>query len=115
MFDYNLALQQLTRRPNPYGALKAMIGAGYFVQSQEDNFVHFRFKMCRKASICKIQYDASQDLYNMSFTKIKKTRDKLVPQLCKEEYIVVKEYNGVMCDQLRELFEEFTGLCLTLF
>lgn len=115
MFDYNLALQQLTRRPNPYGVLKATIGAGYFVQSQEDNFIHFRFKMCRKASICKIQYDASQDLYNMSFTKVKKTRDKLVPQLYTEESIVVQEYKEIMGDQLKELFEEFTGLCLTLF
>lgn len=115
MFDYTLALQQLTHKPNPYGVLKAMIGAGYFVHSQEDNFIRFRFKMCRKASICKIQYDSGFDLYNLSFFKTRKIRDKLIPQFYTEETVVVKEYKEIMCDQLKELFEEFTGLCLALF
>ena len=114
MFDYTLALQQLTNRPNPYGVLKAMIGAAYFVQSQEENSIRFSFKMCRKASVCKIQYDAGLDLYNMSFIKIRKIRDKLIPYFCTEESIIVKEYKEIMCDQLKGLFEEFTGLCLTL-
>lgn len=117
MFDYKLALQQLTHKPNPYNVLSVMIGAKEFIKSDKEDFIQFQFAMCKKASICRLQYDSGLDLYNMVFSKIKRQRVNYCPGVAfyNQSVETVKEFKGLVCDQLKEVFEEFTGLCLTLF
>ena len=98
----NIALVQLTGRHNPMNTLAAMIGAKNFVVGSLG--VSFRFKMCRKANGCRIELDEGLDLYNLVFLKCSPKRG----------YNEVKVINGVYCDQLKPIFEEFTGLRVTL-
>ncbi len=117
MFDHTLALQQLTQKSNPFGVLSVMIGARKFLKSDKDNFIQFHFSMCKKASICKLQYDAGQDLYNMIFTKVKRTR-MIDPYLGRYFYNktleTAQEFRSLQSDQLKDVFEEFTGLYLSI-
>jgi len=101
-FDANLALQQLCQGPT--GRLKVMVGASQFVKSDEDNYIQFSFKGCRKANKCRITLRAD-DTYNLTFFKFnRKTYD--CPQ--------VHEVEGAFCDMLKDCFESFTGLYLSL-
>ena len=116
MFDYVLALQQLTQRPNPHNVLSIMIGARDFIKSDKDNYIQFRFSMCKKASVCKLQYDEGLDLYNMIFSKAKRHRIDYAPGVSfyNQTWETVKEFNELQFDQLKEVFERFTGLYLSI-
>jgi len=82
---------------------KCMVGGENF--GGTENSLSFRFKMCKKATHCKIILN-STDLYTVNFYKItKKTRD-LSP---------VKTYDMIYNDQLEDIFKEFTGLNTRLF
>jgi hypothetical protein len=83
--------------------LVTMVGATHMVTSDERLTFGFKFKMCKKANYCELQYDYGKDLYNMSFSK-------LTPKGHKQ----VKEFKGIFCDQLTDLFEDFTDLYLSL-
>lgn len=87
------------------GALRAMIGANNFVKGKD--YLQFSFKGCKKANNLVIRYDAGLDLFNMEFIKIG-TKDYI--PYCN----TVKEVNGLFTEELKTIFENFTGLYITL-
>lgn len=96
------AIQQLTmNKSNPYGALKLMVGAENFVYGKDG--VSFRFKMCRKAQFCRVELDEGADLYNLVFIRLRNY-----------ELTETGRFDGLYFDQLKDTFERFTGLCLTV-
>jgi len=96
-FDYLVALQQLCGCRNAISRLKAMVGASNFIRG--DNSISFHFKMCRRANSLRIDYDDVLDEYNMVFFR---------------GFREVKRYEGVFFDSMKELFERYTGLYLSL-
>jgi len=103
-FDANQALDQLTQSNNGVGRLHVMVGASRFVKSDEDNYIQFSFKSCRKANKCRITLNAD-NTYNLTFFKFnRKTYD--CPQ--------VHEVEGTYYGMLKDCFESFTGLYLSL-
>ena len=96
-FDYLVALQQLCGCSDAISRLKAMVGASNFIKG--DNSISFHFKMCRRANSLRIDYDDVLDEYNMVF--FRGSRE-------------VKRYEGVFFDSMKELFERYTGLYLSL-
>jgi len=82
-----------------------MIGANTMCYDNNKNSFHFSFKMCRKANKCVLTYNSELDLYDMKLYKYNsRTAD------IKE----VKEYSGLYSDQLKPIFEQFTGLHISL-
>lgn len=99
-FDANLVLNQLANGTNH---LNIMVGAKNFVQSQADNWVSFKFtaKASNKANYIKIYLVG--DLYTVEFGKLKKF-----------DYAVLSTHEMIYADQLKSLFENETGLYLSL-
>ena len=60
----------------------------------------FHFKGSKKANFCKIMLQ-EDDTYILTFSKYNKRTF---------ENVIVKEYDGVYCDMLQELFTDVTGL-----
>ena len=94
-------LQWLTMSRNPLNRLRAMVGAYDF--SLGFDGVFFKFKMCRKANICKIGYNEGLDMFTMTFYK----RDKFGIDT------VVNDIGDIYCDNMKECFERYTGLYLS--
>lgn len=85
--------------------LQAMIGANSMCYDNNNNSLYFSFKLCRKANKCTLQYNSDLDLYTMKFYKYNsRTAD------IKE----IKSYEGLYSDQLKPVFEQFTGLYISL-
>lgn len=89
-------LQQM----NGMGRLKCMVGAYNF--ADHGNGVSFRFKSSKVANYCKVILDAD-DTYSFELGKI-----------WGHDYKVKKSCSGIYFDQLVELFEQHTGLYLSL-
>lgn len=79
--------------------LEVMIGAYNFFAC--GNSFGFRFKGCPRVNFCRIDYLPGPDLYRMVLLKYPNV-DPVV------------EYENIYCDQLVELFEDDTGLFLSL-
>ena len=103
-FDATLTLQQLTGSNAANRMLALLIGARDFVKSDEDAYVQFGFKGCRKANKCRITL-AADDTYTLTFYKYNRKTF---------ECPVVEETEGVYNDMLKAIFESFTGLYLSL-
>jgi hypothetical protein len=101
-FDAATALQQLAQGPT--GRLKAMVNARDFVQSSEENYVQFTFSGFRGANKCRITLRAD-DTYDLEFFKYNRRTFE-----CPRVTIM----GGVYCDMLKDCFENFTGLYLSL-
>ena len=69
-----------------------------------DNSITFDFKGNRKMNKCRITYNYGSDLYTVEFFKYS-------PK--KFTYTVVAQFAGIYADQLRNLFEQTTGLYLS--
>ena len=95
-------LRQLTRSDNPFGVLTVMAGCGIYGYDKDS--VSFRFKGCKKANICKICIEAD-DTYSLTFFKIG------VKDLSLN---VSGNFSGIYADGLKGVFEDFTGLMLSL-
>ncbi len=80
--------------------IKAMTGATHF--GADTNCVTFKFKGSRKANHVRITLN-SMDLYDLVFFKITKLKFKEAGQ-----------YTGIYNDQLKDTFEQHTGLYLSL-
>ena len=74
-----------------------MIGAKAAVHGEKD--LSFRFPMCKKANVCRIEYDEGMDLYNMTFSKMRKYEVK-----------EVETFPMLYAEDLKITFEGFTGL-----
>lgn len=84
-----------------YGKLSAMIGANAFGFSG-DGSLTFKFKMFKGANTVKFEVNG-KDLYDVTFYKVGKY-----------DFKEVKAFNDLYFDQLRSVFEKFTGLYLSL-
>ncbi len=104
MIDANQALNQLAQANNGMNRLVAMIGAKNFVQSQEENFVAFKFMRgaANKANYLKITLRAD-DTYNLEFGKIHGMN-----------YKVIETLSMVYAEDLKRIFENETKLYLSL-
>lgn len=76
----------------------AMIGC-QVVYNNTDNRINIHFKMCRKANIFQIAYNSVSDMYDVAFFKNTK---------------LVEKIESVSNDSIQQIFEEFTGLRLSL-
>lgn len=89
--------------------LKLMIGAKDFFSDDNGQTLTFKFPRCCKANYCKITLEAD-DTYTVRFIKIgrlnKKTWEVKVTQ--------TGEFKGVYDDNLKDVFENFTRLYLSL-
>jgi hypothetical protein len=85
------------------GRLTAMIGAKHFGYDKNGTLT-FQFKMCKKANGVRIELNG-KDLYDVTFTKFNARTYEV-----KE----VHKFEDVYADQLKEVFESFTGLYLSL-
>lgn len=85
--------------------LSVMVGAKNFTFSGDESFI--AFKWVAKSPTCKANYLKvvynSNDTYTMKFLRV-----------YGQKVTEIKEYSDVYCDQLIELFENTTGLYLTL-
>lgn len=95
MFNVDVLLNQL----GGTGKLSAMIGAKYFIKSASS--VTFSFKGSRVSN--KVQISVKNDLYSLIFYK---QRGVNCP--------IVKEFYDIGVEQLKETFENYTKLRLSL-
>jgi len=82
----------------------------------ELGYVYLMIKLARnqsKAQYLKIQLNGL-DLYDLTFSRIKKTLTPLAKELgikiYDEETVIVKEYKDVYADMLQDIFTSVTGL-----
>jgi len=94
-----------------HGRLKAMLGTSKVVYSNDKNTVTFNFKMNRKANHCTLSYNCGNDLYDMEFWKISKPSKS---NNYEGKFTEIEVFNSLYNDQLKDVFEEFTGLRLSL-
>lgn len=87
------------------GALKIMVGATNL--SAGAGLLQFNFKGCRKANLAVVRYDAGADLFDLEF--IKTGTKKYMPY-----YTEVKKFTGLYTEDLKGVFENFTGLYTSL-
>lgn len=83
-----------------YGRLYTMIGAKHFQYDKEGKLT-FKFALCKTANY--VSFKLENDLYTVQFLKVSKRSMK-----------VAQEYEGLFFDQLREVFERYTGLYLSM-
>jgi len=109
-----------------YRAIAEQIGGNKFLVMTGSKFqyygydklgyVYLMIKLTRnqsKAQYLKIQLNGL-DLYDLTFSRIKKTLTPLAKELgikvYDEEVIIVKEYKDVYADMLQDIFTSVTGL-----
>lgn len=101
-FDYMTALEQLTMSRNPIARLEMMVGAKDFMFDSSEDSIAFKFKGSSKANYLEIKLDRN-DTYTMTFMKLRGM-----------DFKTVKEIDGVYNDMLKNIFEETTGLYLSI-
>lgn len=84
--------------------LRMLVGASDFVVG--DAQVRFSFKGCRRANKVVVQYEVGTDTYHFRIGKLNKQT---------WEFDTILDEYGVYNDQLMDMFEQATGLYLTLF
>ena len=78
----------LTQSEHPYGALRAMLGTERL--HRIDNGIHFDLHgSAHRTPSCELVYDDGLDLFNLRFCRGGKE---------------IKSFNGLFCDQLKEVF-----------
>jgi hypothetical protein len=114
-----------------YRAIAEQIGGNKFLVMTGSKFqyygydklgyVYLMIKLTRnqsKAQYLKIQLNGL-DLYDLTFSRIKKTLTPLAKELgikiYDEETVIVKEYKDVYADMLQDIFTSVTGLYTRLF
>jgi len=100
----NLIFKQLTLSEAGTNRLKVMVGGKNFTFSGEDNYAAFRFtaKAKNKANYMKITLNG-MDLYDVEFGYIRAGK-----------YTTRSEIKDMYFDNLKEYFENETGLYLSL-
>ena len=116
MIDYSHEEQRaiadtIIQQMGGFGKITAMTSANTFLSHPEGG-VSFKFKGSRKANYVKIILN-SMDLYDLEFGKIG-TKKTEFPGVRMPTYKVVREFDGAYNDMLKSIFEETTGLYLSL-
>ena len=87
--------------PKGLNGMRAMVGMDHLLWANDAMYgegIQFRFKGSRQANRAQIYLNAA-DLYNVRFLSYRKT------------YLHLEgEYLGIGCEELRGIFEVFTGL-----
>ena len=93
--------------------LKAMLGIDQIFRNDDEKSIAFTFKGCRKINSFAMKLN-EKDLYDLEFTK---TSNKKDPELgfSMPHFEIIAEYKDIYVDQLRSIFEEETGLYLSLY
>lgn len=110
----NEIVKEIVKLLGGTGRLKAMIGAKNFVYSNTKNALWYDFKLCRKANNFYIEYDAALDLYNIKFRKAVYYKCPITGIRVLENYKTVNEVTGLYAEDVKPLFERYTGLYLNL-
>jgi hypothetical protein len=114
-----------------YRAIVEQIGGNKFLAMTGSKFQYYGYdklgyvylmiklsKNISKAQYLKIQLNGT-DLYDLTFSRIKKTLTSLAKELgvkvYDEEIIIIKEYKDVYADMLQEIFTSVTGMYTRLF
>lgn len=99
-----------------------MTGSKVKYYGYDDNgYIYLMLQLSRnksKAQFLKIQLNG-KDLYNMEFSRIKKTLNKeysaIGIKIYDEKIENIKTIEDLYCDQLQEIFTEVTGMYTRLF
>ena len=84
----------------------AMTGAKKLLASNDS--LSFRIgRNATQTNYVKIEYDYGKDLYSMSFSYVANNKGEITTK-------ELKRLEGVYCDQLTEIFTDFTGLYTSL-
>lgn len=71
-----------------------------------------------ESNYVRVEYNYNKDLYNLVFIKRTRKKDKELSMpgfpIWDYKFNELKRYDSIYNDQLRELFEDFTGMYLTL-
>lgn len=86
-----------------------MIGAKDFYHENEGRTLSFRFKSCNKANLVKITLNGL-DLYDVEFVKVGRLNRTTLSVPRK----TTGSFSHIYGDQLVRVFEDFTGLFLSL-
>ena len=99
MFSKDVLIYQLCG--GSISRIRAMVGGYNFTEIKDG--ISFNFKLCRKSNLVVIKYNEGKDLYSMEFLKLNKLGVKSV-----------ELYTDIYGDNIKNVFESFTGLNLTL-
>ncbi len=77
-----------------------------------ENGVSFKFSGCEKVNYVKVVLNG-MDTYDLEFGKISMKKTDFGVRM--PDYKKIKEFSDVYNDQIKGLFERFTGLYLSLF
>lgn len=99
-----------------------MTGSKFLHYGYNDlGYVYLMIKLAKnqsKSQYLKIQYN-SKDLYDLEFSRIKKTikpeYKAIGLKIYDEEKIIIKQYTDVYGDMLESIFTDVTGLLTRLF
>lgn len=92
------------------GRLNVMIGAKHFMHDNDGQTLSFKFKSCKVGSYVRITLN-SLDLYDVEFVKPGRMNRKTFTI---SENKTTGEFQNVPAESLKNVFESFTGLLLTL-
>ena len=98
--------QTIIQQMGGTGRLGAMIGANTYIALESG--VQFNFKGSRSMNRCRVILDRGMDLYRMELYRVWNS-SKRGPQ-CDLKY----HLEGMYCDMLKPVFEQETGLYLSL-
>ena len=102
--DAKKIAEEIIRQLGGQNKLHAMIGACEFMVCNDPSTLRFRFKGCRKCNVCTVMYDAGYDQYNVTFYK----------SSLNGSLYMVRGIDGVFAENLKQTFEQFTGMYLSL-
>ena len=102
MSNHNIIQDTIVKQLGGFGRLRAMVGAHGFVADDDNKALHFQFKGSRKSKKCIITLDPN-DTYTMELGRVFKGQWKST----------YKE-SGLYWDMLKPVFEQETGLYLSL-
>lgn len=107
MIDVNQTLEQL----GGMNKVSVMIGAKDFMQSQEDSYLQFSHRKGINKGV-KVRIQLVGDLYTITWYQRK--RVEVMPGVKMTDFVECDSVEMVYGDQLKEIFENHTGLYLSL-
>ncbi len=101
--EYEAIATEIVMQMGGFNKLRAMVGASFSVIAEGLGGAKISFKGSRQMNLVEIRVNG-MDLYDVEFKQVTIKNNKSV-----------KAISGIYCDQLKELFENTTGLYLSLW